>query len=485
MGSTEIHAEDMDFLPDESGGSVQDKQIAANAASESASSAAPGGDKSGAAAVCLRATEQARLTLNRIIDDSSLSLRQAFQQICEIAADTLEVERVSIWLMSEDRSRLCCVNLFERSRREHSAGAVLNVVDYPVYFAAISERGVLPCELVQSDPRAIELRDSYLVPLGITSMLDAPIRRAGVVIGVVCHEHVGPTREWSTEDKDFAMSVADVVAGRLRIAANRLHFDNMMGLGAELLPEGDRYTLVGRLVVGVAHDFRNYLTVILGNAALIARRHDLPADILERAEQILETGERASQLIRDLQEFGQEPAGHPRLVSVSQTLQRFLPLLQTGTGRLYQITVTAAPEPDYVWIDPAHLERVVLNLVVNAREAMPRGGLITLRVSVVPIQEVGVLPGQYVCLEVQDTGEGIAPEHLKRIFEPHFTTKLNGPGRGLGMAIVRRLVERAGGFIRVTSGVEQGSLFQIFLPRVSGSAAQQTPHSDAADPAGE
>ncbi|MCS7271485.1 MAG: GAF domain-containing protein, partial [Gemmataceae bacterium] len=166
----------------------------------------------------LRATEQARLAFSSIVEDSSLSLLQAFQRICEIAADTLEVERVGVWLLSEDRSQLRCVNLFERSRREHSVGPALNVADFPVYFAAIRERRALPCELVQSDPRALELRDSYLVPLGITSMLDAAIFRGEEVIGVVCHEHVGPPREWPTELRDFAMSVADAVAYRLKRA---------------------------------------------------------------------------------------------------------------------------------------------------------------------------------------------------------------------------------------------------------------------------
>lgn len=420
----------------------------------------------------LRPTEEARLALNRVIDDSSLSLRQAFQQICQISADTLEVERVGVWLMSDDRLQLRCVNLFERSRSTHSVGPTIHVADFPIYFAAIRERRVLPCELVQSDPRAIELRDSYLVPLGITSMLDAPIRRGDEVIGVVCHEHVGLPREWPTEARDFAMSVADAAAYRLRLAECQLHNHSVGRPSIEVLPGGDRYSLVGQLVSGVAHDFRNYLTMVLGNAALITRRSDVPAEVRRWAEQVVEAGERASQLIRDLLEFGREPVGHPRLISVSETLQRFLPLLQAGVGRLYPIELHPAEEQDQVWIDPAHLERVVMNLVLNARESMPRGGLISIRVRVVTLSEGDVLPGCYVCLEVQDAGGGIEPEHLERIFEPHFTTKLNGPGRGLGLVIVRRIVERAGGLIRVQSGLGQGSLFQIYLPRATGLATK-------------
>jgi signal transduction histidine kinase len=417
----------------------------------------------------LRTTESARLALNRLVDDPSLSLLHVFQRICEIAADTLEVERVSVWLVSEDRQQLRCVTLFERSRREHSGGQCLNVADFPIYLTAIRERRVLPCELVQSDPRAIELRDMYLVPLGITSMLDAPIHLGEEVIGVVCHEHVGPPREWSTEDRDFAISVADAVGFRLKLAQGQLS-QSVARNRAEALPEGDRYSVVGRLAAGVAHDFRNLLTVILGNAALIARRNDVPPEVIQRAEQILEVGERGAQLIRHLLEFGREPTGRPRLVSLSEALQHFLPLLQTGVGKLYPIEFQAASGQDWVWIDPGHLERVVMNLVLNAREAMPKGGTIAIRVSIEYISGgLGLGPaGYYVCLEVRDSGVGIAAEDLPRIFELGFTTKTNGIDRGLGLAIVWRLVERAGGFIRVESQPGAGSVFRIYWPRVTG-----------------
>jgi two-component system cell cycle sensor histidine kinase/response regulator CckA len=425
----------------------------------------------------LRVTESARLTVGRLVDDPSLSLVEVFQRICEIAADTLEVERVSIWLMSEDRQQLRCVNLFERSRREHSAGPCLPTAEFPIYLSAIRERRVLPCEHVQTDPRAIELRDIYLVPLGITSMLGAPIHWGEEVIGVVCHEHVGPPREWSTEDRDFAMSVADAAGFRLKLAQGQL-IQAMVWNRAEALPEGDRYSLVGRLAAGVAHDFRNLLTVIMGNAALITQRNDVPAEVIQRAEQILEAGERGAQLIRQLLEFGREPTGQPRPVSLSEVLKRLLPLLQTGVGKHYPIEFQAAPDQDWIWIDPSHLERVVMNLVLNAREAMPRGGTITIQVRVEHSSRGQGPAGCYVCLEVRDSGVGIAPEHLPRVFEPGFTTKTNGMDRGLGLAIVRRLVERAGGFIRVESQPGSGSVFRVYWPRVTGHALSRSGGSE-------
>jgi signal transduction histidine kinase len=308
-------------------------------------------------------------------------------------------------------------------------------------------------------------------------MLDAPIHWGEEVIGVVCHEHVGPPREWSTEDRDFAMSVGDAAGFRLKLAQGQL-IQAMVWNRAEVLPEGDRYSLVGRLAAGVAHDFRNLLTVIMGNAALITQRNDVPAEVIQRAEQILEAGERGAQLIRQLLEFGREPTGQPRPVSLSEVLKRLLPLLQTGVGKHYPIEFQAAPDQDWIWIDPSHLERVVMNLVLNAREAMPKGGTITIQVRVEHSSRGRGPAGCYVCLEVRDSGVGIAPEHLPRVFEPGFTTKTNGMDRGMGLAIVRRLVERAGGFIRVESQPGSGSVFRVYWPRVTGHALSRSGGSE-------
>jgi PAS domain S-box-containing protein len=136
----------------------------------------------------------------------------AMQQICVAAAHTLEVERVSVWLFSEDRSRIRCLDIYERTRNAHSHGLELLASDYPSYFRAVEENRTIAADDARADHRTSEFDVNYLQPLGITSMLDAPVRVGGRLVGIICHEHVGPRRQWTLEDQAFAGSMADFVA---------------------------------------------------------------------------------------------------------------------------------------------------------------------------------------------------------------------------------------------------------------------------------
>lgn len=413
-----------------------------------------------------RAVELARLKMAGLAVQEDRPLPEIFRALCEIAADTLCVERVGVWLTTADRHALRCANLFERAKREHSEGVTLHVADFPEYFRSVGGRRVLPCEMAQSDPRTAELRDAYLVPLGITSMLDAPVLRDGDMIGVVCHEHVGRPREWTTEDRDFAMSVADAVASKMR-AAELLIAKSALRHHAELAPVGDRLEAVGRLAAGIAHDFKNLLTVVLGNADLIARRTGLPADVTVRANQIVEAGERGSALVRELLDFGREPNGTPKVVNVPDVVEQFVPLLRAAVGDKYPVAFTRDVGAGKVLLDRANLERALLNLVLNARDAMPAGGPVRVHVTGQHAAEGSEPAGAYVRIDVQDRGTGIPPEDRERVFEPFYTTKPVGRGSGLGLAIVRRVVDRVGGFIRVDNNPGGGTVFRVFLPRVT------------------
>jgi len=166
-----------------------------------------------------RAFETARLRLARMSSLGAASLASVFREITAVAADTLGVERVGIWLFVDDHRAIRCFHLYERSKLAYSEGAVIYGVDVPTYFAALLERRDVAAEDARTHPLTRELAKPYLEPLGITSMLDAPIYRDGRVCGVVCHEHVGARRRWSIEDRDFAASVADNVALQFATAA--------------------------------------------------------------------------------------------------------------------------------------------------------------------------------------------------------------------------------------------------------------------------
>ena len=152
------------------------------------------------------------VTLSRSAAIEAGDMTTAFQEITLAAAHTLNVERASIWLFTRDRSAIKCADLYQRTPDRHGDGLELKAADFPSYFRAIEDNRTLAADDARTDPRTCEFTASYLTPLGISSMLDAPVRRGGRLIGVICHEHVGPPRVWSLEDQAFAGSMADFVA---------------------------------------------------------------------------------------------------------------------------------------------------------------------------------------------------------------------------------------------------------------------------------
>ena len=414
-----------------------------------------------------RTVEVARMQMARLVVEEEHPLLEVFRQLCDIAAEALQVERVGIWLLTPDRKALRCTNLFERSKHEHSQGATFHVSEFPETLRQLGLRRALAVEIAQSDPRVAELSEAYLVPLGITSILDAPIIHHGQIVGVVCHEHVGQPRDWTTEDRDFAMSVADAVTAKME-SAELLRATSALQHYSKLLPDGDRFEVIGRLATGVAHDFSNLLVVVQGNASLISRRADLPPDVMTYAQQIEQAAARGAGLIRELLEFGREPNGKPRVLNVPEAIEGFLPLLQAAVGSNHPIALSQESGAGSVLMDRGNLERAILNLALNARDAMPSGGAIRIRTAIERVAETRGPPTAYVRIDVEDTGEGIDPSNQERIFEPFFTTKPPGKGTGLGLPSVRRILDRAGGFATVQSGVGEGTRMRLYLPRVTG-----------------
>jgi two-component system cell cycle sensor histidine kinase/response regulator CckA len=227
------------------------------------------------------------LTKLRIEDD--IALETVFRRVTETAADVLNVERVGVWLLVDERQALRCVDLFERSKATHSAGITVQVCAFPEYFAALERRKTVPAEVALTDPRTSELADAYLTPLGITSMLDATIFGGGEVVGVVCHEHIGAPREWTTEQRDFAGSMADVLALKSQ-AAEMAELRVALRTQAMQLAESRRVGSLAEMAAGVAHDFNNILTVMIGGAELIAENPACPAEVAAIAQRITAAG---------------------------------------------------------------------------------------------------------------------------------------------------------------------------------------------------
>jgi two-component system cell cycle sensor histidine kinase/response regulator CckA len=240
-------------------------------------------------------------------------------------------------------------------------------------------------------------------------------------------------------------------------------------------PEADRLQTLGALAGGIAHDFNNLLTVVLGageDALRLAGPQPDPALAAELA-QVRQAAERGASLVKQLLAYARQQVLAPRQVPLNEAVRGIGALLQSGGLRQGVVLELALDEPGrLVRIDPSQLDRVVMNLAMNARQAMPQGGRLRLatgrEVLLAPLPGTPdcVPAGRWTVLEVADTGQGIAPEALPHIFEPFFTTRVDQGGTGLGLATVHGIVRQSGGFMQVDSTPGQGTRFRILLPRV-------------------
>jgi len=240
----------------------------------------------------------------------------------------------------------------------------------------------------------------------------------------------------------------------------------------EQLRQAQKMEAVGRLAGGVAHDFNNLLVGILGYSDLLKRK--LPEDNPQQrmAGEIHAAALRARDLTSRLLAMSRRQVLHPCVLDFAFLVRQAERLLRPIIGEDIRVELRLDPQTGYVEADPAQLEQVILNLALNARDAMPRGGVLSLETCNIVVdaamarQHPGLLPGAYVRLWVADTGQGMSPEVMTRIFEPFFTTKESGKGSGLGLSTVYGIVKQSGGCITVTSESGRGAAFGVYLPAV-------------------
>lgn len=243
----------------------------------------------------------------------------------------------------------------------------------------------------------------------------------------------------------------------------------------EQFRQAQKMESVGRLAAGVAHDFNNMLTVISGHAALLLAERDLKPHMAESLNQIVGAAERAGNLTRQLLAFSRRQPMQLRPLNVNDVLANLSKMLGRLLGENIQLRCHYSPAAPVVQADAGLLEQAIMNLVVNARDAMPQGGELLLRTQVLAFDErrrarhPQARAGEFVCLSVTDTGCGMDTETLRKIFEPFFTTKETGKGTGLGLATVYGIVQQHQGWIEVTSQVGKGTAFDLYFPRAKTS----------------
>ncbi len=308
--------------------------------------------------------------------------------------------------------------------------------------------------------------DGTRPPRRFVSRFDLPPSSAGSERDAAVDVAATPLREADGTVSGVVLRLSDVTA--------------LKSLEAQLA-HGQKLAAVGQLAGGIAHDFNNLLTAVIGAADLVLAREALDETTAADVGQIRRSAERGAALVRQLLAFSRQQTLKPRVVAVNEAIGDLSDLLRRLLGAKVKLVLDLETPGRSVRVDPSQLDQVLINLAVNARDAMPDGGTLTLRSGRLTLfrpltrgEEV-IPPGRYVMIEVADTGVGIPKEVLGRIFDPFFTTKRERGGTGLGLSMVHGIVRQSEGFLAVESEPGKGTLMRLYLPRCDAPAPAREP----------
>jgi nitrogen-specific signal transduction histidine kinase len=388
------------------------------------------------------------------------NLQGACATMTERAARTLRVTRANIWLFrDDDEDTLECIDNYELATNEHSHGETLAREALPNYFAALeSERVIIASDAI-NDARTVELAEDYLQPHGIQSLLDAPIRMDGQVVGVLCLEAEGEPRKWNIDEAGFVGTLSDFATIAL--------VTHQKSLAQSALIQSQKMESLGRLAGGISHDFNNLLTLISGAVETLQLNQDRNASDQKLLHRIAEAGDRARKLTRNLMAFGGNQHLQLEAINAADLIHKVQELTE-GIIR-EDIRVEFEGLDDELWLrcDTTQLEQVLLNLISNAVDAMPDGGTLTISVK--------SIPDDGVCISVQDDGSGMSEAVKENIFEPFFTTK-GDFGTGLGSSISLGIVQQHGGTLDCETVLGEGTRFDLTLPRTDAPLSKTKVH---------
>ncbi|MBI2840707.1 MAG: PAS domain S-box protein [Acidobacteria bacterium] len=323
-----------------------------------------------------------------------------------------------------------------------------------------------------NDVQRLFPRDEMLRTMSVESYMGVPLfDSTGRAFGLMAVLHGRPL-----SNESLARSMLQIFGMRVAAELERTQAEEALRRSEEQLRHSQKMEAVGRLAGGIAHDFNNLLTAISGYSELILIRMPASDPLRRQVEEIRKAGERAASLTRQLLAFSRKQVLQPRVLDLNAVVIEMDKMLRRLIGEDVLLSTILQDGLGRVKADPSQLEQVIVNLAVNARDAMPRGGRLVIQTAnihsrdVQPAEVPELRPGEYVMLAISDNGVGMEPDVLGRMFEPFFTTKEKGKGTGLGLSTVYGIVRQSDGYISVSSAPGLGTTFKIYLPYVAEAA---------------
>jgi PAS domain S-box-containing protein len=413
--------------------------------------------------------------LNRVIAASASidSIEPILEIVCRELAQALELPYAVAALTNRDRSIATVVAEYRHEGFPPFVGAIIPIGEPPGMQAILADRVPVIVNDAQDHPRLAPVGD-LLRRAEATSLLLVPLIVEGEMLGGLAFGGA-ESRSFSKEEMELAQRVAEQVSGLL--ARVRLEMDHQQL--EEQFRQAQKMEALGQMARGVAHDFNSLLTVIGTTLDLMERQFHPVDPIHEQIGYIREAGEQAAELTRQLLTFSRRGAAKTRVMDLNQAIEQLAPMLRRILGQELELAMDLAPDLWPVKIDPAQVDQVLVNLVMNAGAATAPGGTVSVETANVYLDAAYVANrlegrlGEHILLAVHDTGEGMDEEVQRHLFEPFFTTRERGTG--LGLSTVYGIVKHHGGHIQVDSEVGKGTSFYIYLPRTRQEAVPAAP----------